>query len=182
MFDNTCEICGSSTSIEVIRTNGERFVVLVDTPDLELLKEHNHKVGIYKHPFYKEAYARIKVNRRWVALHRWLINAPSGLLVDHINHNTLDNRRTNLRLATDSENQQNRSGAESKSKSGIRGVHWRDSCRKWVAEIRVNRKKKHIGYFNSAEEADKAVKAARARYMPFSQEALLSAGGGQLHN
>ena len=57
-----------------------------------------------------------------VYLHRWLLEAPKGMYVDHVNHNTLDNRRSNLKLCTNQENNTNRKGAFSSSKTGIRGV------------------------------------------------------------
>jgi HNH endonuclease len=55
-------------------------------------------------------------------LHRYLLDAPKGLTVDHINHDTLDNRQSNLRLVTNQKNNVNRNGAFSSSKTGIRGV------------------------------------------------------------
>lgn len=55
-------------------------------------------------------------------LHRFLLDAPKGMYVDHVNHDTLDNRRSNLKLCTNQENNVNRNGAYSASKTGIRGV------------------------------------------------------------
>jgi HNH endonuclease len=57
-----------------------------------------------------------------IYLHRYLLDAPDGMVVDHINHNTLDNRRQNLRICTNQENNENRNGAYTTSKTGIRGV------------------------------------------------------------
>lgn len=63
---------------------------------------------------------RVKV----IYLSRFIMNAPKGKVVDHINHDTLDNRRENLRVITNTKNLQNRKGACKHSKSGIRNVHW----------------------------------------------------------
>jgi hypothetical protein len=50
------------------------------------------------------------------------MGAPKGMSIDHINHNTLDNRKANLRIVTHQQNNTNRNGAYSTSKTGIRGV------------------------------------------------------------
>lgn len=55
-------------------------------------------------------------------LHRFIMNAPKGRQVDHINHDTLDNRRANLRVVNNQENNANRDGAYNTSRTGIRGV------------------------------------------------------------
>jgi len=55
-------------------------------------------------------------------LHRLLMGTPPGLKTDHINHDTLDNRRSNLRVVTNRQNNENRNGAHKNSKTGIRGV------------------------------------------------------------
>lgn len=52
-------------------------------------------------------YCYISINKKIVALHRYVMNCPNGLVVDHLNHNTLDNRRSNLRVVTYGENLRN---------------------------------------------------------------------------
>lgn len=56
------------------------------------------------------------------ALHQMVVQANPGMVIDHINHDTLDNRRSNLRVVTQQENMQNRHGADRDSSTGIRGV------------------------------------------------------------
>jgi hypothetical protein len=90
-----------------------------------------------------------------LSMHRVVANAPKGLLVDHINHNGLDNRKSNLRLCTNSQNLQNkrpRSGCTSKYK----GVYWHKDRKKFCAKIHLNRKAIHLGYFKDEIEAAKA--------------------------
>lgn len=65
-------------------------------------------------------------------LHRIIMNCPSEYDVDHINHNTLDNRKVNLNIVTISENQQNRKGPRKGSKSGVRGVSWDNRNQDWL--------------------------------------------------
>lgn len=108
-----------------------------------------------------------------IKLHRWITNCPENMEVDHYNNDTLDNRRLiNLRVSSHAENLQNRLKACINSKSGIRGVWWEERKQKWQAQIKLNGKNKHLGYFSTIEDAEIAVKAARRIYMPFSKEAV----------
>ncbi len=93
-------------------------------------------------------------------LARILMDAPPDLEVNHINQNTLDNRRENLRLATTQQNQFNRK-LQKNNKSGFKGVVFHDSGghhlkRPWRVFIQINKKKKHVGYFQTPEEAARA--------------------------
>lgn len=85
-------------------------------------------------------------------LHREIIEVPSRLVVDHINGNGLDNRRENLRAATRSENQWNRT-AMKRNTSGFKGVHWNKGRGLWQAVISKHYKKYHLGYFACPERA-----------------------------
>lgn len=85
-------------------------------------------------------------------LHRIIMGEPESMLIDHINRNPLDNRRSNLRICTHQQNQCNR-GKQSNNTSGFKGVCWHKGNQKWVAEIRINGKCKHLGYFDDPEEA-----------------------------
>lgn len=107
-----------------------------------------------------------------VYIHRYLLNAPNNKQVDHINGNTLDNRRKNLRLATASQNQANKMCY---NKYGFKGVKFSDksrSGRKFRAIIRPNGKYISIGYFSSAKKAAIAYNVAAKKY--YSEFALLN--------
>lgn len=110
----------------------------------------------------------------FVLLHRWITKCPKGIIVDHINNKTLDNTDSNLRSTNKSGNAQNLKGAHKDSKSGIRGVSWCNTRKKWIAKLTVNSKQMPLGRFDTIEEADQAVKEARAKLMPYSKEALSS--------
>lgn len=110
-------------------------------------------------------------NRSLGLLHRYLTEAPQGLQVDHINHDTLDNRKENLRFVTSAENRQN-IHRESNNRSGIRGIKWYDKTSRWRASFFKEGKERHVGFYKDLEEAKEALRIARAKYLPFSQEAL----------
>lgn len=110
-------------------------------------------------------YLKVLVDGKHYRAHRlaWLYvygEFPSVDL-DHINRIGLDNRIANLRLASDSENNQNRS-MQRNNRSGYRGVHWnaRDKC--WHAQIQVNKKIRHLGSYRDPEAAYAAYCAAAA--------------------
>ena len=83
--------------------------------------------------------------------------------VDHINHVRDDNRWENLRPATHTTNQQNRS-MNANNISGVCGVHWNKAAKKWVANIRIDGKRKHLGRFVSFDDAVAARVSANIKY------------------
>lgn len=83
--------------------------------------------------------------------------------VDHINHNVFDNRKNNLRVCTNSQNNMNK-GLQSNNTSGVTGVTWRKDKHKWEAQIRLNRKNIHLGLFPNFDDAVKARKQAEEKY------------------
>ncbi len=87
-------------------------------------------------------------------MHRKIINVPKDLQTDHINNNGLDNRKINLRLCTNSQNSQNRRHYTNKS-SKYKGVSWHKFKKKWRAQIGLNKKRIHLGYFEAEKEAAK---------------------------
>jgi hypothetical protein len=96
-------------------------------------------------------------------LHRFILDAPPGLEVDHKNRNGLDNRRQNLRLATKKQNAQNRA-LNRNSVSGVHGVHWSKNERKWKSSINVDGTRVHLGYFKDIDDAVRAYDAAARLY------------------
>lgn len=88
-------------------------------------------------------------------LHRLIMNAKD-LFVDHINGNKLDNRLSNLRLCTNSENVKNHVKLNKNNTSGITGVWYNKKCHRWYAEIQCNNKSIRLGNFISKRDAIKA--------------------------
>lgn len=85
-------------------------------------------------------------------LHRLIANTPEGFVTDHINGDTLDNLKSNLRVTSNRENLFN-FGIRCDNTSGYRGVWFRKSINRWVAEIKKDGKKYHLGSYKTAEEA-----------------------------
>lgn len=104
-----------------------------------------------------------------VMLHRFITNAPKGMVVDHINGVTLDNRRTNLRICTDAENRRNM-GRPAHNTSGYKGVTWDKRTERWVSQIAFKGEYYFLGRYDSPiEAARKYDSAARRLHGEFTQ-------------
>jgi hypothetical protein len=133
---------------------GEPYAVaLIDAEDAERVGPFTWCLG----NGYVHAHVRGtgRKNRRFVYLHRLILNAPDGSTVDHRNGNRLDNRKANLRLATVGENGRNRPAPRS-STSGYKGVTWRADGNRWQVGIQHEGKSIYIGRFAKIEDAARA--------------------------
>lgn len=136
--------------IEIPLTRGK--VAIIDAADYELVSKYKwyaNKKGRKSQKFYA---ANKGHGNRTVYLHRLILgDACTGLIVDHKNGNTLDNRRENLRAATHIQNTLNRRKSNSKASSKYKGVSWNQEKKKWSAEVRVR-----IGHFDNEDDAARA--------------------------
>lgn len=115
------------------------------------------------------------VGRRTLLMHRFIMGVQDNrqAQVDHINGNTLDNRRCNLRVVSSSQNRMN-VGIYGNNKSGRRGVSWSKTQGKWRTLITVYKKRIHLGYYDSLDEASTVHEAARVKYFGEYNRELLS--------
>jgi hypothetical protein len=113
----------------------------------------------------RDGYAFRLENGHAFRMHREVMNAPTGMHVDHINHNRLDNRRDNLRLCTCAQNQWNsrpRKDGVSQWKGVVRVS--RPGTKPWRAAIRVHGKKLYLGTFANQIDAAQAYDRAARQY------------------
>lgn len=101
-------------------------------------------------------------------LHRFIVGANPGDIVDHVNGDTMDNTRKNLRIATHQQNMAN--SKRRKNNDGYKGVQLRCDGKKWVARIQVHKKMIHLGSFLTPEDAARAYdKAAILHFGEFAR-------------
>lgn len=110
--------------------------------------------------YFRSGYAvRIKKNEVGkvvtVWMHREIMKTPVGMFTDHKNLNKLDNRKENLRICTNVQNQKNSLGKKSNT-SGYTGVQWHTGSKKWRASIYINRKHISLGLYKNKEDAARA--------------------------
>jgi len=130
---------------------------IVDAEDYDRLNQDKWYAGKCKNTYYA---GRVEGGKT-IKMHREIMRAPKGALVDHINHNGLDNRKSNLRLCTNAQNCYNQQACATGT-SKYKGVSWHKSRSKWSARIRCDRKFYNLGEFDNEMEAamaydDKAV-------------------------
>jgi hypothetical protein len=98
-----------------------------------------------------------------ILLHRYIMSAPDGLEVDHINGNTLDNRKSNLRICQHKENMRNVKLRRT-NRSGYKGVSFDVRRNKWKARITLNSRENFLGYFETPQGAYGAYCKAVKKY------------------
>ena len=136
---------------------------LVDDEDFEYLNQFHWSVDGSGYP---QRAIKINGKHRPIRMHRDILKLNAGEHADHINHDKLDNKRTNLRKCTQQENNRNMPMLKTNT-SGYRGVYEKkDKFRnnKWVSEIHVNNKKIHLGLFKTPEDAAQAYNKAAQQY------------------
>lgn len=139
---------------------------IVDAKDYGWLSKHNWYVLEGQRTLY--AYRRVRVRKGGkqgaISMHREIMGAAAGELVDHVNHNGLDNRRANLRKATRAQNAQNRRKPRVKSKSIYKGLSWQKGQGKWSVRLQANGEHRSFGVFQDEREAAKAYDEAARKY------------------
>lgn len=151
-----------SRSIELSRG----FVAIVDSDMYDYLNQWKWYARQGRHTWYAARKTMKKMpdgtwrHDKLIHMHRVVNNTPQSMITDHINGNGLDNRRGNLRSTTVSGNNLN-SKIRSDNKSGHKGIAWHKQRKKWRVYISDNGKHRHIGLFDTLDDAIEA----RKQYM-----------------
>lgn len=154
-----------------IPLTGSNQFAIVDDEDYDLVKDISWQYHDWRNG---NVAARGTVSKtfdgkKWFRqeyMHRYIMDAPAGMHVDHINHNTLDNRRENLRVCTPQENSWNQRTQDSyggkKKISKYRGVSQRKSTKNgktyvyWIGQVRQDGELHNLGNFKTELEAARA--------------------------
>lgn len=140
---------------------------LVDDHDYEQLNKFNWYADwdakVRGGSFYVARGVKVDGKRKTIYMHREIVGAQKGQMVDHINGNTLDNRRSNLRLATNAENQRNRK-LQANNTSGAPGVYFDAKMKRWKVSIKLNGKLVLVGVSADKNEALTLRKNAEQRH------------------
>jgi hypothetical protein len=171
---NEYEVRGDITAIKLRRKDGDTLEAMIDTDDFEKVKAL-HVTWYAGHRANRESYVQGHMppsngKRKSISLHGFLTDCPDGMVVDHYNHDTLDNRRSNLRVITSGQNGQNRKLLRT-NLSGYRGVSWDPKKEKWRAYIRNGDDHMFCGYYKDPYIADRVVSLVRSLIHPYSQDA-----------
>jgi len=133
---------------------GATVKFLHDPEDANFVEQYtwiisNHGYAQRRVPFKKDG----KRTYQTFLFHRELMGAEAGQIVDHINGNTLDNRKSNLRICTASESVMNTRPHKDKKHSIYKGVTFHKARKKYFAQIQKGGVKRNLGYFDTPEAA-----------------------------
>ena len=145
-----------SIGATLIKLNLDGKEVLVDDEDASKIQLYKWKLFVAKSAvdkgyFYFRATVDFKGKRVRMFLHRFIMECDTEMFIDHIDGNTLDNRKGNLRVCTRTENTRNRTTLK-RNISGYRGVSYRVKHKRWYASIKYNR---HTYWLHSSDKDPK---------------------------
>ena len=156
---NDYKIVENIVEIYITKKNGDKFTLLIDLEDLEKVKRYTWCVTQKK----KRLYALCRTKSQIVYIHQYILNYDNPLTCDHINLNGLDNRKSNLRICTNGENNRNKP-LQKNNTSGVTGIYFHKKNKNWIVQINVNGKPKNFGSFLNKEEAIKKREQLKKEY------------------
>lgn len=140
---------------------------IVDDEDYDFLMQWKWHITSLGYACRREKISKGKYINIW--MHREIAKTSDGMVTDHINCDTIDNQKNNLRCCTQSQNLMNQRNQVGKT-SKFKGVSWCKTYRKWNAKIQKDRKQLNLGYFSSEEAAANAYNSsAKSMFTDFSR-------------
>ena len=144
-------------TIEIPLSSGD--TTIIDAEDAPLVAPYQWRIHYNRTIPYVTTSPRVNGKRIWLQMHRMVMGAKQGQIVDHIDRDTFNNRKSNLRIVTPQQNALNK-GLYASNTSGFKGVTRASSGGKWRASIRKDYRKYHLGHFVEKEDAARAYDAA----------------------
>lgn len=153
---------GNVVKLIVKKRKGINIEFIIDLDDFDKIR----KIPYWGAAWYKCPscyYIKAEINGKSILLHRYILGIEDKYeVVDHINHDTLDNRKINLRVTNIQNNSRHREKKNKNNKSGYRNVCWIDD--QWCVQLHLNGKNVRLGYFNDVHEAGRFAKEMRNKY------------------
>jgi len=150
----------NTSNINKLKNNNGNYYYLIN--DNEIIIDKDMYYLMYKYPWYICEEGYIRYNK--FELSRFIMNCTdANLVVDHINGNTFDNRRCNLRVITQAQNTINKASLANSSSKYI-GVYWNKQKQKWHSKIQVDGQTIHLGYFDRESDGALARDYATKKY------------------
>ena len=154
--------------MKIVQIQG--YSVMIDDEDYSIVQQHKWYVDsaikrgkVYF--FYNDCYCKPDGQRstHHMFLHRIIMHTPTGLVTDHIDGNTLNCQKSNMRICTQDENNKNIKMPKTNT-SGYKGVSWHKGHKKWRADIHVKGHQISLGIYDSPEDAYKVYCEAKKKY------------------
>lgn len=165
--------CLQKDKVSGIKQNNYEFsndgyvIGYTSNTDKQFIFDADDYEKVNKYHWYEETNGYIRSSGKKkgdrISIHRLVMNVPEDKYIDHINHNTFDNRKSNLRIVTASQNAMNHI-LGNKNTSGTTGVVWVRSRNNWKAEIKLNGETIYLGSFDKFDDAEKTRKEAEEKY------------------
>lgn len=132
-------------------------ITIFDKKFIDIVKKFRWSAYKHRNTYYVSTtlndFYQLKYGKKKLKIYQLFLKYEKPLMIDHINHDGLDNTLDNLKIVTNRENCENK---RRKNKYGFVGIRWHYRDKVWTATIQVNGKSKHIGNFKTKEEAVKS--------------------------
>jgi hypothetical protein len=170
---NNYTINGEIVTIYLVKRDGRVFETYIDLKNLEKVKElnlsWNAKWDKNTQSYYAQASEYLgvvegKFKYKTVYLHRIICPTEKHIVVDHVDHNRLNNLESNLKPRTNQHNLMNRKSANSNSTTGYRNVTYIKNINKYIVQLQIDGKNTILGKFDNLEEAGEFAEKMREKY------------------